>query len=149
VRTIRSLPRAMVRRLSISAALVIGVIQSAFAGDALLRNGDHITGKILSLAGGELIVKSSLAGELTIAVKNVKTFSSDEAVTIRIRDEHPFESRINTGPDGKIEVRRSPASAPELVAVTDVTEINPSAPSWAGETRRTASATSMRLTSAR
>ena len=123
----------MLQRMSISAALVIGVIHPAFAGDVLLRNGDHITGKIVSLAGGALTVKSNVAGELTIEVKNVKTFSSDEAVTIRIRDEHPFESRITAGPDGKIEVRRSPAAAPELVALTDVTEINPSEPRWAGE----------------
>ena len=121
------------QRMLITAALVIGTVHSAFAGDVLLRNGDHITGKILSLTGGELVVASKVAGELTIDVKNVKTFSSDEALRIRIRDERPFESRVTTAPDGKIEVRRSPAAAPELIAIGDVTEINPTVSAWQGD----------------
>lgn len=117
----------------ITAALVIGTVHPAFAGDVVLRNGDHITGRILSLAGGELTMKSTIAGELSIEVKNVKTFSSDETLRIRIRDEPPFESRVTAGPDGKIEVRRSPSAAPELVTLGDVTEINRPVAAWDGE----------------
>ena len=130
---IRQSRRVLPQVMLVIAALAIGTAHAAFAGDVQLRNGDHITGKILSLAGGELTVKSSVAGELTIAVKNIKTFSSDELLRIRIGDQRPFESRIVAGPEGKIEVRRSASAPTEVVALGDIAEINPLVPAWEGD----------------
>ena len=118
--------------LAVVAALAVAGRQ-AFAGDVILANGDHITGKVLSLSGGELVVKSEAAGELTIDIKKLKTFSSDDVLRIRIGDGAPFEARVAAGPDGKIEVRRSPKAAPEIIAIRDIAEINEPDPAWTGE----------------
>ena len=119
--------------MSAGLAMATGASRTALAGEVLLRNGDHLTGKILSLAAGELVVKSKLAGELTIDVTNIRTFSCDDVMSIRIRDARPFEARVAAGPEGRIEIRRSAAAPPELVAIGDITEINPTEPAWEGE----------------
>jgi len=125
---IRTLRRTSGRILAALALLS----RPAVAGDVILRNGDHITGKILSLTDGELLLKA-YGGEFAIDVKKLKTFSSDEPLVFRIGKGSRFESRVSAGPDGKIEIRRSPASAPELVAIVDIVTINDPSPAWTGE----------------
>ena len=115
----------------VAALAILG--RQAFAGDVILANGDHITGKVLSLSGGELVVKSEAAGELTIDITKLKTFSSDDVLNIRVGDGAPFDCRVAAGPDGKIEVRRSPKAPPELIAIRDIAEINAPEPAWTGE----------------
>jgi uncharacterized protein YndB with AHSA1/START domain len=114
------------------AALAIGGRQAS-GGEVVLTNGDHISGRVLSLTGGELVVKSEAAGELTIDVAKLKTFSSDEVLSVRVGDGARFECRVAAGPDGKIEVRRSPKAPPELIAIRDIAEINAPEPAWTGE----------------
>lgn len=116
---------------AVAALATVG--RRAVAGEVVLANGDHITAKVLSLSGGELVVKSEAAGELTIDITKLKTFSSDDVLSIRIADHARFDCRVAAGPDGKIEVRRSPTSAPELIAIRDIAEINAPEPAWTGE----------------
>ena len=123
-------------RMLASVALVAALAMAgrqALAGEVILANGDHITGKVLSLSGGELVVKSEAAGELTIDISKLKTFSSDDVLRIRVADGAQFECRVAAGPDGKIEVRRSTTAAPELLAIRDIAEINAPDPAWTGE----------------
>ena len=116
---------------TVAALAVVG--RPAFAGDVILANGDHITAKVLSLSDGELVVESEAAGELTIDIAKLKTFSSDDVLSIRVGNGAPFECRVAAGPDGKIEVRRSPKAEPELIAIRDIAEINAPDPAWTGE----------------
>ena len=109
------------------------VSQPAWADEIIFRNGDHITGKIISLADGKLVLTSDGAGKLTVDVKKLKTFSSNDPLTITLGAGAPFDSRVGAAPDGKVEIRRSPNAAPELVAILDIAAINPRARAWSGE----------------
>ena len=59
----------------------------AFAGpvaadEILFLNGDRVTGKILSADGNKLTIKTETAGEITVDMSKVKTFSTDEPVVV-------------------------------------------------------------------
>jgi hypothetical protein len=113
--------------------LMVLLSRRGFADEVILRNGNHITGRVRSLTDGELILKTDAAGELTIDVKKVNTFSSDSALRIRVGTEAPFESRVAAGSDGKVEVRRTPGGPPQLIAILEIAAINPPAPAWTGK----------------
>jgi hypothetical protein len=109
------------------------VARPGFAGEVVLVNGDRITGTIVSLANREMVVKVEDAGELTIDVAKLKTFSANEVLRIRLGDGAAFEARIGAGPDGTVEIRKTAGGAPQVVAIRDLVAINPPSPAWTGE----------------
>jgi hypothetical protein len=63
-----------------------GAAGAAAADEVLFLNGDRLTGKIISATGGKLTIKTEAAGELTVDLTKVKTFSTDEPVTLKTGD---------------------------------------------------------------
>ena len=82
--------------------LGVAVAPAAFADEVILVNGDRITGTIVSLVDGEMVVRIERDGELTIGVKKLKTFSTSDLLRIRLGDGAIFDARIGAGPDGKV-----------------------------------------------
>jgi hypothetical protein len=113
--------------------LVTMPARPAAADEVVFLNGDRFTGKIISAADGKLILKTDGAGEVTIDLKKVKTFSSDEPVNIRVGDNVPFDSKIAPGPEGKIETRKVPGGLSELLAIKEIAAINPAPDTWHGQ----------------
>ncbi len=57
-----------------------------YADEVYLNNGDRLTGKIDSMIGSKLILKSELAGTVTIDISNIQTLKSDAPVEIHLKD---------------------------------------------------------------
>ena len=74
------------RRLALTVFLILGVgIVSATpsrADEVLFLNGDRLSGKILRATGGKLTIKTEGAGDVTVDLSKVKTFSTDEPVRV-------------------------------------------------------------------
>ncbi len=51
---------------------------SAQADTAWLKNGDRLTGHILLLDNGKLLLKTNYAGTITLDIKKVATLESDQ-----------------------------------------------------------------------
>lgn len=64
-------------------ALAAGV---AHADEVMLRNGDRISGEVVRLEGGKLLIKTSYAGNLRIDWSQIATLSTDQPVYISIDD---------------------------------------------------------------
>lgn len=64
-------------------ALAAGV---ANADEVMLRNGDRITGEVVRLEGGKLLIKTSYAGNLRIDWSQIATLSTDQPVYISLDD---------------------------------------------------------------
>jgi putative salt-induced outer membrane protein YdiY len=108
----------------------------AFAGgvaadEILFLNGDRLTGTIVGAAGGKLTIKTDAAGEVTVDLARVKTFSTDEPIVLRIGDT-TLRSRVAPGADGTVQVVPIPGGAPQVIALTDVGQINPPPVKWTG-----------------
>jgi len=102
---------------------------SALAAEVVFVNGDRLTGKIVSVLDGKLVLETDAAGEVTIDLKKVRTISSDEPVKIRLAERAPFESTLAAGPDGQVRIQEAVGAA-SLVSIQDITAINPPVPAW-------------------
>jgi len=103
------------------------------ADEVIFANGDRLTGKIVSATGGKLILKTEAAGDVTIDLAKVKTFSTDAPVKLQLGERAPVvESRVEAGAEGQVQGEIPPGTAPQPVPIKNITAINPPPPAWHG-----------------
>ncbi|MGB7157078.1 MAG: hypothetical protein WBD40_03365 [Tepidisphaeraceae bacterium] len=68
------------------AALVLSLCATVRADEILFKNGDKLTGKIVSADAGKLVIETAVAGTVTVDMANVKTFSTDAPLDLRLKD---------------------------------------------------------------
>ena len=76
----------MLRHFRIACALIALTASVARADEVLFNNGDKLTGEILSADGGKLKIKTAVAGEVTVDLKDVATFKTDKPLQVRLQD---------------------------------------------------------------
>ena len=64
-----------------------------------LKNGDHISGTIVSMDGKKLIVKTSYAGDVSIDWNSVDQFASDHPLVITRGDQQTVTGTVKTAGD--------------------------------------------------
>jgi putative salt-induced outer membrane protein YdiY len=111
-----------------SCALLAGflAIQPARGDEVLFNNGDKLTGKVLSVEGDKMKFKTAVAGEITVEMKDVKTFSTDEPVELRMKDRQVItgQAQASDAP-GTVTVPTAEADAPKReVAFDDLKYVN-------------------------
>lgn len=122
------------RNLTISAALVLasaGAVSTLHADEVLFKNGDRISGTIVSADEGELVLKSDVAGKITIKMTDVATFSTTGPVTLQLQDNTQLNQPVTTGESGQVNLQQGTVQA-QPVAMDNIKRINPEAPNWKG-----------------
>lgn len=76
----------MQRPLALAALAILALAIPTNADEVLFNNGDKLTGTVLSSDGGKLKIKSAVAGEISVDLKDVKSFSTDQPVQMRLKD---------------------------------------------------------------
>ena len=67
-----------------------------FADQVTLKNGDRITGAIVKYDGKNLIIKSELAGDVTIPWANVTTVTSSQPLNVTLKDGQKIVGTVTT-----------------------------------------------------
>ena len=123
----------MARSLGILALVAVTLAaRLAAADEVIFLNGDRLTGKIVSAAGGKLILKTDAAGEVTIDLAKVRTFSSDAPVRVQVGEKIQLDSQVAAGPEGEVQAQMVPGAAPQPLPIKEITAINPPPPAWKG-----------------
>src|SRR5262245_599373 len=123
----------MARSLGTLALVAVSLVaRLAAADEVIFLNGDRLTGKIVSATGGKLILKTDAAGEVTIDLAKVRTFSSDAPVRVQVGEKIQLDSPVAAGPEGQVQTQMVPGAAPQAVPIKDITAINPPPPAWHG-----------------
>jgi putative salt-induced outer membrane protein YdiY len=112
-------------------AFPLAVADQAIADEILFLNGDRLTGKITGGEGGKLSIKTDSAGEVTVDLSKVKTFSTDEPITLKSGDT-TLRSKVTGGPDGSVQVVPEAGGPAQVIALKAVTQINPPPVKWTG-----------------
>lgn len=77
----------MGRCVAAAAAVVLAsTTPAAWADEVLFKNGDKLTGTVVSAEGGKLKLKSSVAGTVDVDLSDVKTFTTDKPVRMKLSD---------------------------------------------------------------
>lgn len=70
--------------------------QALLADQVTLKNGDRLSGNILKYDGKNLILKSDLAGEVTIPWENVTTVTSTQPLNVTLKDGQRVVGTVTT-----------------------------------------------------
>ncbi len=96
---------------------LLGCSVLAGAEQVTLKNGDRLTGAIVSMDGKKLVVKTSYAGDVSIDWGEVSQFSSDKPLVITRTDKQVLSGTVST--EGQ-EVMITTAQGPQKLALADV-----------------------------
>lgn len=102
---------------------VVPSATSARADEVFFKNGDRLSGTIETYDGAKLSISSTVAGKVSVELKDVKTFSTDHPVDVTLSDGTTVHRQISAGPDGQIALV-PPAGAPSTVPLASVSKIN-------------------------
>ena len=80
--------------------VVVQHVQHVHGGEVLFNNGDKLTGQVTNMGGGKLKISGTVAGDIIVDLKDVKTFSTDDQMTIRMKDNSVVHDKVaaTTGP---------------------------------------------------
>jgi len=115
----------MWRSISVAACAAFVWGSVATADVVVLKNGDRVTGTIVTLADGKLRVKTDLMGEVTMDLANVQTFSTDEPITLLFKDGTVVHQKIASAEAGKVAVQPGGLIQPQPLALADLAAVNP------------------------
>jgi len=105
------------------------------ADQVILKNGDRLTGKIVSLTDGNMVLKSDLVGEIKVSLSSIATFQSDAAVEVHLKDGTVLNQPVVPAEADQFAIAQGPALRPQTFALADVASINPPPkpePKWTG-----------------
>jgi putative salt-induced outer membrane protein YdiY len=90
----------------------------ARADQVTLKNGDRLSGKIVSGDGKTLLLKSEFAGDVTIQWDAITGIESTDNINITLKDGTRLSGKVTTQ-DGKFVVAGAPAAATPAAAAKD------------------------------
>ena len=99
--------------------------------EVVFRNGDRVTGKLDGLDGSKLSIDNTVGGKITVDLKDVRTFSSDNAIDVVLKDGSIVHAKVDGGPDGQITLTPA-AGGGRNVPLTDLKKVAPPPVVWTG-----------------
>ena len=107
--------------------LAIGFIVTgnSLADEVQLRNGDKITGQIIRMEEEKLVLKTTYAGDITIAWEEVASVMADGSVKVVLKDETVLEGNTTAIEEGKMKLDIGKLESPASFRLADVKAINP------------------------
>ncbi len=106
--------------------LCLAVFASSVCGDELFfKNGDRLTGKIEHLVGGKFVFKSDIAGEVTVDISNIKTFSSDSPIKVCLKDGTVFTRKVVSSDPNRFAIEADETLEAQEFELDALSSVNP------------------------
>lgn len=108
---------------------------SAGADEVYLKNGDRLSGTIVRLVDGKLVLKSAAAGEVTVGQADIQSFSSATPLEIHLKDGAVLNQNAQVAEPGQFAIATGTTLRAQTFQVTDLVSINPPPPpkpKWVG-----------------
>lgn len=77
---------------------------TARADVVTLKNGDRVTGTLVTVKGTDLELKSDILGDLTIPLAKVSSFSAEKPTVVVVKNHAPVQGTIELDPSGNWKV---------------------------------------------
>jgi putative salt-induced outer membrane protein YdiY len=92
--------------------LFVGVSAAAFADQVTLKNGDKLTGTVVTGDGKTLVVHTEAAGDVTLQYSDIQEIKTDQELHVTLKGGKTAVGPVSTT-DGKIEVATKTAGTVE------------------------------------
>lgn len=105
-------------------ALSLAAVTSR-ADELVLTNGDHVSGRVISLSEGRLKFESPLLGALSVARDAIAKLATAETIEVHLADGTVVRDQLVLGEDGKLNTAGTGSVSPQIFPLSDLTAINP------------------------
>ena len=125
----------MCRNILVPALYTLVFSAISFADEVYFKNGDRLSGRIVRLTDERLVLQSRIAGEVTVSLADVKTFSSDVPMEIHLKDGTVLHQPVVAAEPNEFGIKAGEALQPQAFHLVDVVSINPPPapkPKWTG-----------------
>lgn len=103
------------------------------ADEIIFKNGDRLTGTIVEMTAGELIIDTAVAGKVTVKMSDVQTFSTDKPLELRFKDGSRIKQPVTKSEQpGTVSAPGAAGTATTSFTLDQVASINPSFDKWTG-----------------
>ena len=116
-------------RICCFGVVLVGILVGpVFADQVEMKNGDRISGVIVTVEKGSLIINTSYAGQITIKWVEVSMLITDSPAEVVLKDKRSFEGTTQPTADGKLKLEVEETGEAINIALTDIKAINPEPP---------------------
>lgn len=106
-------------KLAVTNLLWLLCFASALRADVVtLKNGDRVTGTLVTIKGGTLQLKSDILGDLSIPMAKVATYSVDKPVAVIVKGKEPIQGTLALTPSGDWQVKAKNGQVQTISAAT-------------------------------
>lgn len=101
---------------------------SVFADTVEMKNGDRISGTIVLLDGGRLLIKTAYAGTLSLDVKQIAVLDSEQEFSVKLeRSATSHITRLHAAQPGSVQLAHAGAAG-RAIAIRDIHQLVPHQP---------------------
>lgn len=108
----------MKKAASLSLLLVCGLTATLFGDQITLKNGDRLSGKIVTADDKTVVLKTDYAGEIKIDRASITNLVTDQVLNVTLKDTGKVQGKVETTADG-VQVQKADGTAmtvkPEVV----------------------------------
>lgn len=122
----------MIRAIVVATMLCLALASSALGDEIQFINGDRLTGKIKSAADGKMVISTDVAGDVTVDMTKVKTFTTTEPIEMHVGEKNVIKTTVAAGPQGSVQAAAGGGIAGGPIAIKDIKTINPPPVKWTG-----------------
>jgi len=97
----------------------------ALADEVVLENGDKLTGTVVKVEAGKLILKTDYAGPVEIPMEKIKSLVTDEPAEVKLESGEVLKGKLKISEEGKLVVEPGPGREQVTVDRGKVVAINP------------------------
>jgi putative salt-induced outer membrane protein YdiY len=116
------------RKLFLVFAILLAAVGTTRADEVHLKNGDRITGEVVTMEEDKLVLKTSYAGEITIKWDQVASMVTDTPVEVSFQDETMVVGTTRPAKDGEIRLEAFETGEMISFQLDEVKSINPKPP---------------------
>lgn len=114
----------MIQKKSLQFATLALCAFSVHADEVLLKNGDKISGTVISKSGESLEMKTDYADKVVIKWTAVQTLNSSKPMTIILKDKQELTGIADTAADGTMTLKSNGVYNTQPIPLANITEIN-------------------------
>jgi putative salt-induced outer membrane protein YdiY len=120
-------PRQLFRFIFLHVFVLASLLWCAHAAAAsvVLKNGDRLTGEVVTLSDNTLVFKSAVFGKVELPWKQVTELTTSEGVTVRLKNGTTVKGQVAMGPDGAVVIDQGDLGRSKPLNKADVAMFNP------------------------
>ncbi len=121
--------------LSVVFPILLVSAGASLADEVTLENGDKLTGTIVKVEGGKLVLKTDYTGPMEIPLDKIKNMVTDKPSEVHLLSGEILKGKLKTAADGKLVIDPGPPREPTAIDWKNIGSVNPPPvvpPQWKG-----------------